>query len=116
MLRKIMIGVATAAVLTGGLTVDAFAAPGGGGHGGGGGAHIGGGFGGAHMGGGFGGAHLGGGYGAAHLGGGFGRTRGYFDHDRGFRHRLRFGPGYYDYGCNYGYPYYHRYSCYTPEY
>jgi hypothetical protein len=29
---------------------------------------------------------------------------------------LGFGSGYYDYGCSYGYPYYNRYSCYTPEY
>ena len=45
MLRKTMIVLATAAALTGGLTVDALARGGGGGHGGGfgGGAHMGGG-------------------------------------------------------------------------
>jgi hypothetical protein len=126
MLRKTMIVLATAAALTGGLTADALARGGGGGHGGGfGGAHMGGGFGGARMGG-FGGVHMGGGFGRGHFGGGFAGhhfagARGHFDHDRG--RRLRFGPGfydygssYYDYGCSYGYPYYNRYSCYTPGY
>jgi hypothetical protein len=140
MLRKTMIVLATAVALTGGLTADAFAAHGGGGggghgggvgggHGGGiGGGHAGGFGGGAHMGGGFGGARMGGGLGRGHFGGAggaFGRgfaghqfagTRGHFDHDRGFGRRLRFGPGFYDYGCSDGYPYYNRYSCYTPEY
>ena len=118
-LRKTLIVLATAAALTGGLTADAFARGGGGG-----GGHGGGFGGGAHMGGGFG----GGGSGLGHFGGpggAFGRgfasqrfagTRGHFDHGRGFGRRLGFGPGYYDYGCSYGYPYYNRYSCYTPEY
>ena len=103
-LRKIMIVLATAAALTGGLTADAFArgGGGGGGHGGGfgGGAHMGGGFGGgAHMGGGFGGARIGGHFGGTHMSSGFGR---------GFHGRN--GPGYaygaygYDWGCSpYGY-------------
>ena len=52
MLRKTMIVLATAAALTSGLTVDAFAHGGGGGHGGGSGGH-GGGFGGGGHGGGF---------------------------------------------------------------
>jgi hypothetical protein len=130
MLRKTVIVLATAAALTGGLTVDAFAlgGGGGGGHGGGGGGggHAGGFGGGAHMGGGYGGAQMGGGVGRGHFGGAggaygfaghqFAGTRGHFDHDRGFRHRSRFGYGSYDYGCSYGYPYYNRYSCYTPEY
>jgi hypothetical protein len=131
MLRKTMIVLATAAALTGGLTADAFAlgGGGGGGHGGGGGGGHAGGFGGgAHMGGGYGGAHMGGGVGRGYFGGAggaygrgfaghqFAGTRGHFDHDRGFRHRSRFGYGSYDYGCSYGYPYYNRYSCYTPEY
>src|SRR4029077_1146986 len=115
---------------------------GGGGHAGGfgGGAHMGGGFGGAHMGGGFGGAHMGGGFWRGHFGGaggGFGRghfaaaggafgrgfmvqhfarAHGHFDHGRGFGRRLHFGPGFYDYGCSYGYPYYNLDSCYTHEY
>jgi hypothetical protein len=54
MLRNIMIVLAMAAALTGGLTADAFARGGGGG-GGGGGGHGGGFGGGGHMGGGFGG-------------------------------------------------------------
>jgi hypothetical protein len=123
MLRKTMIALATAAALTGGLTADAFAA-----HGGGGGGGHGGGGGGGHAGGFGGGAHMGGGLGRGHFGGAggaFGRgfagqrfagTRDRFDHDRGFGRRLRFGPGFYDYGCSYGYPYYNPYSCYTPEY
>ena len=126
MLRKTMLVLATAAALTGGLTVDALAR-GGGGHGGGGG-HAGGFGGGAHMGGGFGGAHMGGGFGRGHFGaagGAFGRgfvgqhfarAHGHFDHGRGFGRRLHFGPGFYDYGCSYGYPYYNLDSCYTPEY
>jgi hypothetical protein len=123
MLHKTLIVLATAAALTGGLTPDAFARTGGGGggHGGGfrGGAHMGGGFGGAHMGGGFGRGHFGGpggAFGRGFAGQHFGVARGHFDHDRGFGRRLHFGPGYYDYGCSYGYPYYNRYSCYTPEY
>jgi len=124
---------ATAAALTGGLTADALARGGGGGGGGhaggfGGGAHMGGGFGGAHMGSGFGGAHMGGGFGRGRFGGAggaFGRgfagqrfagMHGRFDHDRGFGRRLRFGPGLYDFGCSYGYPYYNPYSCDTLEY
>jgi hypothetical protein len=53
MLRKIMIVLATAAALTGGLTADPLARDGGGGHGGGfgGGAHMGGRFGGGGRGG-----------------------------------------------------------------
>ena len=74
--------------------------------------------------GGFGGGHMGGSFGRGHFasGGAFGRGfagqrfAGHFDHDRGFGRHLRFGPGYYDYGCSYGYPYYNRYSCYTSEY
>jgi hypothetical protein len=128
MLRTTMIVLATAAVLTGGLTADAFArGGGGGGHmGGGGGAHMGGGFGAAHMGGGFGAAHMGGGFGAAHMGGGvsggiagqhFAGTRDHFDHGR----RVRFGSGVgdlYDYECDYGNPYYNpdTDSCDPPEY
>ena len=130
MLRKTMIVLATAAAFSGGLTADAFAL-GGGGHGGGGG-HAGGFGGGAHMGRGFGGAHMGGGFGRGHFGGAGGafgrgfaghqfiRTRGHFDHDRGFGRRLRFGPGYYDYGydngCSYDYGYYNPYNCYLPAY
>src|SRR6185437_6457414 len=97
MLGKIMIVLATAAALTGGLTADAFArgGGGGGGHGGGfgGGAHMGGGFGGAHMGGGFGRGHFGGpgsAFGRAFAGQHFAGTRGRFDHDRGFGRRSRF--------------------------
>jgi hypothetical protein len=119
MLRKTMIVLATAAALTGGLTADAFARGGGGGGGGG---HGGGFGGGGHMGGGFGGGHMGG-FGGGHFGGGrgfegqhFAGTRGHFDHDRGFRRHLGFGPGYYDYGCSYGYPYYNSYNCSTYEY
>src|ERR1700736_1173453 len=114
------------------VATDALAAGhGGGGHGGGfGGAHMGGGFGGAHMGGGFGGAHMGGGFGRGHFGGhggAFGRgfagqhfavAHGRLGPDRHFGHGRRFAPGlgygFYDYGCRYGYPYYNRYSCYTP--
>src|ERR1700730_4424464 len=108
LLAAIMLGTAVA--------TDALAA----GHGGGGG-HAGGFGGGAHMGRGFGGAHMGGGFGRGHFGGAGGafgrgfaghqfiRTRGHFDHDRGFGRRLRFGPGFYDYGCSYGYPYYNPY-------
>jgi hypothetical protein len=130
MLRKTMIVLATAAALTGGLTADALARGGGGG--GGGGHGGGGGFGGGgHMGGGFGGAHMGGGFGGGRFGGGaaFGRgfagerhagMRGHFDRDRGFGRRLRFGPGYYDYGydngCSYDYGYYNPYSCYPSVY
>ena len=130
MLRKTVIVLATAATLTGGLTANAFAAHGGGGGGG----HAGGFGGGAHMGGGFRGAHIGGGF-RGHFGGAgeafgggfaghrfgfaghrFAGTHGRFDHDRAFGRRLHFGPGFYDYGCGYGYPYYNRYSCYTPGY
>jgi hypothetical protein len=66
------------------------------------------------MGGSFGQGHFGG------AGGSFGRgfagqhftgTR-RFDHDRGFGRRLRFGPGFYDYGCSYADPYYNPYYCY----
>jgi hypothetical protein len=117
------------------VATDALAAGhGGGGHGGGfgGGAHMGGGFGGAHMGRGFGGAHMGGGFGRGHFGGpggAFGRgfagqhfsvAHGRFAHERHFGRGRRFAPGlgysFYDYGCSYGYPYYNRYSCYTPGY
>ena len=119
LLAAIMLGTAVA--------TDALAA----GHGGGGG-HAGGFGGGAYMGGGFGGAHMGGGFGRGHFGGtggAFGRgfagqhfavPRGRFGHDRHFGRGRRFAPGssygFYDYGCSYGYPYYNRYSCYTPEY
>jgi hypothetical protein len=127
MLRKTMIVLATAAALTGGLTVDAFAHGGGGGGGGHGGGFGGGHFGGGHFGGGhFGGAEIGRGFGRGFAGshfvgrqGNFGRERG-FDRDRGFDHR-RFGRGFgfvpswdyglYDYGCSYGYPTYYGYSC-----
>jgi len=126
-LRKTMIVLATAAALTGGLTADAFArgGGGGGGHGGGfgGGAHIGGGFGGAHMGGGFGRGHFGGpggAFGRGFAGQHFGVAHGRFGHARHFGRGRRFAPGlgysFYDYGCSYGYPYYNRYSCYTPGY
>src|ERR1700730_6252168 len=107
------------------VATDALAA----GHGGGG---HGGGFGGAHMGGGFCGAHMGGGLGRGHFGGpgaAFGRgfagqhfavAHGRFGHDRHFGRGRRFAPGlgfgFYDYGSSYGYPYYNRYGCYTPEY
>jgi hypothetical protein len=75
------------------------------------------------MGGGFGRGHFGG------AGGAFGRgfagqhfavPRGRFGHDGHFGRGRRFAPGlgygFYDYGCGYGYPYYNRYSCYTPDY
>jgi hypothetical protein len=133
-MRKTMIVLAMAAVLTGGLTADAFArggGGGGGGHGGGfgGGGHIGGGLGGGHMGAGFGGGHMGAGFGGGHMGAGFGGgrgfagshfagTRGRFGHDRRFG-PSRFGSGlgaYYDYGCGYSYTYYNPYSCYLPTY
>jgi hypothetical protein len=45
-------------------------------------------------------------------------ARGHFGHERHFRGR-RFAPGFYDYdyGCNYGYPYYTTsYSCYPSSY
>ena len=128
MLRKTMIGFAMAAVLTGGLTADAFArGGGGGGHGGGGGGHMGGGFGGGHIGGGLGGGHIGGRVGGVPMGSGFrgiagqhfAGTSNHFDHEG----RLRFGYGagnydLYDYGCGYGYPYYnpYNYNCYSPQY
>lgn len=104
MLRTTMIILATAAALSGGLTVDAFAR--------GGGAHVGGGFGGVHVGGG---DHVGG-FGRGITGQHFG-TRDHFDHGRGFR----FGTGdygLYDSGCGYAYPYYNPYAsnCYPPEY
>jgi hypothetical protein len=126
MLRKTMIVLATAAALTGGLIVDAFAHRGHAGGFGGGGGHSGG-FGGGHFGGGhFGGAEIGRGFSrgfaGSHFAGrhsNFGRERG-FDRDRGFDHR-RFGRGFgfvpswdyglYDYGCSYGYPTYDGYSC-----
>ena len=117
MTRKTMIVLAMAAVLTGGLTADAFArgggGGGGGGHGGGfgGGGHIGGGLGGGHMGAGFGGGR---GFAGSHFAG----TRGRFGHDRRFG-PSRFGSGlgaYYDYGCGYSYTYYNPYSCYLPTY
>ena len=66
MLRKATIFLATAIILTAGLTASASA------RGGGGGGHMGGGFGGGHIGGGFGGGHIGG-LGGAHIGG-FGGT------------------------------------------
>ena len=124
-MRKTMIVLAMAAVLTGGLTADAFARGGGGGGGGG----HGGGFGGGHMGAGFGGGHMGAGFGGGHMGAGFGGgrgfagshfagTRGRFGHDRRFG-PSRFGSGlgaYYDYGCGYSYTYYNPYSCYLPTY
>ena len=117
MLRKTMIVLATASALTGGLTADAFArgGGGGGGHGGfGGGAHIGGGFGLAHFGG------PGGAFGRGFAGQHFAVAHGRFGHDRHFGRGRRFAPGlgfgFYDYGCSYGYPYYNRYGCYTPEY
>jgi hypothetical protein len=121
MLRKAMIVLATAAALSGGLTVDGLARGGGGGGGHGGGGGRAGGFGGgAHMGGGFGGgAHSGGGFGRP--GGAFARgfagqhfagTRGHLHHDRRFGRR---DYGSYDYGC-YGYPYHNPYSCYLPAY
>lgn len=116
MVRKIMIVLATAAALTGGLTADALArgGGGGGGFGDGGGAHMGGGFSAGH----FGGEAFGRGFAGQH----FSETRGRFDHDRRFDRGLRFGPGwdygYYDHGCRYGYPYYNYnpYSCYLPAY
>jgi hypothetical protein len=95
---------------------------------------MGGGFGGAHIGG-FGGAHIGG-LGGARIGGlgfvgsggaalargaaghHFAEARGHLGHERHFRGR-RFVPGFYDYdyGCNYGYPYYTTsYSCYPSSY
>ena len=121
MLRKIVIVLATAAALTGGLTADAFARGWGGrgGHGGGfgGGAHMGGGFGGSHMGGGFGGgARIGGGFGGGHfagrgpvlgrgLAGQHAEVRGHFGRGRFHRgRRFGFGGGYDDW-C-YEYPYY----------
>ena len=90
MLRKTMIVLATAAALTGGLTVDAFAhggGGGGGGHGGGfgGGGGHGGGFGGGH----FGGAEIGRGFEGSHFAG----RHGNFGRERGFDHR-RFGRGF----------------------
>jgi hypothetical protein len=126
MTRKIMIVLAMAAVLTGGLTADAFArgggGGGGGGHGGGfgGGGHIGGGLGGGHMGAGFGGGHMGAGFGGGRgfAGSHFAGTRSRFGHDRRFG-PSRFGSGlgaYYDYGCGYSYTYYNPYSCYLPTY
>ena len=125
MMRKTMIVLAMAAVLTEGLTADAFArggGGGGGGHGGGfgGGGHIGGGLGGGHMGAGFGGGHMGAGFGGGRgfAGSHFAGTRGRFGHDRRFG-PSRFGSGlgaYYDYGCGYSYTYYNPYSCYLPTY
>ena len=126
MMGKTMIVLAMAAVLTGGLTADAFArgggGGGGGGHGGGfgGGGHMGGGFGGGHMGAGFGGGHMGAGFGGGRgfAGSHFAGTRGRFGHDRRFG-PSRFGSGlgaYYDYGCGYSYTYYNPYSCYLPTY
>jgi hypothetical protein len=116
MMRKTMIVLAMAAVLTGGLTADAFARGGGGGGGGG----HGGGFGGGHMGAGFGGGHMGAGFGGGRgfAGSHFAGTRGRFEHDRRFG-PSRFGSGlgaYYDYGCGYSYTYYNPYSCYLPTY
>jgi hypothetical protein len=117
LLAAIMLGTAVA--------TDALAAGhGGGGHGGGfgAGAHMSGGFGGAHMGGGFGRGHFGGAGGAFGRGfaGHFAVPHGRFGHDRHFGRGRRFAPGFsygfYDYGCGYGYPYYNRYSCYTPGY
>jgi hypothetical protein len=50
----------------------------------------------------------------------FAVAHGRFGHDRHFGRGRRFAPGlgfgFYDYGCSYGYPYYNRYGCYTPEY
>ena len=118
LLAAIMLGTAVA--------TDALAAGhgGGGGHAGfGGGAHMGGGFGGAHMGGGFGRGHFGspgGAFGRGFAGQHFAVAHGRFGHERHFGRGRRFAPGlgygFYDYGCSYGYPYYNRYSCYTPEY
>jgi hypothetical protein len=48
----------------------------------------------------------------------FAAARGHFGHERHFRGR-RFVPGFYDYdyGCDYGYPYYTTsYSCYPSSY
>jgi hypothetical protein len=122
MLRKTMIVLATAAVLTSGLTVDAFAHGGGRGHGGG---FGGGGHGGGFSGGGrFGGAHMGGGFGAGFAGSHFAGTRGNFGRNRGFDHGRRFGRGFgvpgwdyglYNYGCSYGYPNSYSYSCDLPS-
>ena len=98
MLRKIVIVLATAAALTGGLTADASArgGGGGGGHGGGfgGGAHTGGGFGGgAHLGGGFGRGHFGGpggAFGRGFAGQHFAGARGRFGRDSHFGRGRRF--------------------------
>jgi hypothetical protein len=118
MLRKTMIVLATAAVLTGGLTADALArgggggGHGGGGHMGGGGGHIGG-FGGAHMGGGFAGARMGGGFGGPHMGGGH-MGGGFRPHYVGTRGRFGGGDlGLYDNSCDYTWPYYNpdSYAC-----
>ena len=110
MVRNTLIVLATAAALTGGLTVGAFA------HGGGGG------FGGGH----FGGGHFGGGGG---IGRGFSRgfagshsaeRHGYFGRERGFVVVPGYGYGlypdygFYDYGCSYSYPNYYGYSCVVP--
>ena len=108
MLRKIVIVLATAAALTGGLTSDASARGGGsgGGYGGGfgGGAHIGGGFGGgAHLGGGFGRGHFGGpggAFGRGFAGQHFAGARGRFGRDSHFDRGRRFAPGW---GAPYGY-------------
>jgi hypothetical protein len=114
MIRKTMIVLATAAALTGGLTVEAFA-HGGGGFGGG---HIGGGrVGGSHSGGGhFGGPGTRGRFAGSHFAGrygDFGRERG-FVVVPGYGYGLYPGYGFYDYGCSYSYPNYYGYSCVVP--
>jgi hypothetical protein len=43
-------------------------------------------------------------------------ARGHFGHHRHFARGFRFGLGWDDYGCGYGYPYYNLYSCYPPTY
>jgi hypothetical protein len=112
MTRKTMIALATAAALTSGLTVDAFA------HGGGfGGGHFGGGnFGGGHFGGPGRGPKFGGGFAGSHFAGrhgDFGRERG-FVVVPGYGYGLYPGYGFYDYGCSYSYPGYYGYSCVVP--
>jgi hypothetical protein len=112
MIHKTMIVLAMAAVLTGGLTVDAFA-HGGGGSGGG---HIGGGhFGGGHFGGARTGPRFGGGFAGSHFAGrhDFGRERG-FVVVPGYGYGLYPDYGFYDYGCSYSYPNYYGYSCVVP--
>ena len=45
----------------------------------------------------------------------FAGPRGHLDHGRRFGRGLRFGPGWYDYGFSYDYPYYVPCRCYLPE-